>query len=116
MQNQVQYSQQSNSQQTGDILDQLPSDQSVPSHNEIRILDALFKQKKSTFDNILKHMKNILILGLLFIIFSLPPVDEIIIKIIKVAGTSPYILIGVKALLFMLAYFFIENFYLARNK
>jgi len=100
----------------GDPIDQLPADTSVPSHNEIRIVDQLFQQKKSIFDKILNQTKDIVVLGGLFIIFSLPFVDNLITKFISAAGTSPYILIGIKALLFVLIYFIIKNLYLARKQ
>lgn len=127
MQSQVQYTQhptqqrqginiQQQQQPFGDIIEQLPVDTSVPSHNEIRITDQLFQQKKSIFDKILHNTKDILILGGLFIIFSLPFVDNLITKFITVAGSSPYILIGVKTLLFVFSYFIIKNLYLARKR
>lgn len=122
MQNQVRYTEHQphsmqgmQQQQVGDMIDQLPADTSVPSHNEIRIVDQLFQQKKSMFDKILHSTKDILILGGLFIIFSLPFVDNLIQKFITVTSTSPYILIGVKALLFVFSYFIIKNLYLAKK-
>ena len=127
MQSQVQYTQQPTQQRQGiniqqqqqpfgDIIEQLPVDTSVPSHNEIRITDQLFQQKKSIFDKILHNTKDILIIGGLFIVFSLPFVDNLITKFITVAGSSPYILIGVKTLLFVFSYFIIKNLYLARKR
>jgi hypothetical protein len=100
----------------GDVIEQLPADMSVPSHNEIRIVDQLFQQKKGIFDRILGQTKDIIILGGLFIVFSLPFVDSLIRKFVTMAGTSPYILIGIKALLFVFSYFIIKNLYLAQKK
>lgn len=104
------------SQLMGDIIEQLPSDQTVPSHNEIRLVDTLFQQKKGIVDKILANTKDILIIGLLFVIISLQPVDELIKKFITITENSPYILIVVKALLLMILYFIVSNFYLSRNK
>jgi len=100
----------------GDIIEQLPSDQTVPSHNEIRLVDTLFREKKGIMYKILTNTKDILIIGILFVIFSLPPVDTLIKKFITITENSPYILVGVKALLFMIVYFSLSNFYLSRNK
>lgn len=100
----------------GDVIEQLPADMSVPSHNEIRIVDQLFQQKKGIFDRILGQTKDIVVLGVLFIVLSLPFVDNLIRKFVTAAGTSPYILIGIKALLFVFTYFIIKNLYLARKK
>mgnify|MGYP000344729446 FL=1 len=127
MQSQVQYTQQppqpaqnmgmqQQQQPVGDVIEQLPADMSVPSHNEIRIVDQLFQQKKGIFDRILGQTKDIVILGGLFIVFSLPFIDNLIKKFVTAAGTSPYILIGIKALLFVFSYFIIKNLYLARKK
>jgi hypothetical protein len=102
-------------QAVGDFINQLPADMSVPSHNEIRIVDQLFHQKKGIFDLIMGKTKDIIVLGGLFIIFSLPFVDTLIMKFVTAASTSPYILIGIKALLFVLTYFIINNLYLARK-
>lgn len=122
MQNHVQYlenpskhSRGRKEQPIGDYIDQLPSDTSVPSHNEIRIVDKFFQQKKSIFDTILLQTKDIIIIGCLFILFSLPFVDNLIKKFVKITETSPYILVGIKALLFVIIYFFIKNIYLARK-
>lgn len=127
MQSQIQYKQQPrqqvhgiNIQQKqdlfGDIIEQLPVDTSVPSHNEIRITDQLFQKKKGIFDKILHNSKNIIILGGLFIILSLPFVDNFITKFITITGTSQYILIAVKAILFMISYFIIKNLYLVQKR
>jgi hypothetical protein len=126
MQSQVQYTQQppqpaqnmgmqQQQQPVGDVIEQLPADMSVPSHNEIRIVDQLFQQKKGIFDRILGQTKDIVILGGLFIVFSLPFADNLIKKFVTAAGTSPYILIGIKALLFVFSYFIIKNLYLVRK-
>jgi hypothetical protein len=102
--------------QMGDLINQLPADNTTLSHNEIRIVDQLFYQKKGIFDNILNKTKDIVILGILFVVFSLPFVDDLIKKFVTLAGSSPYILIGVKALLFVLSYFIIDNLYLAKKE
>ena len=67
-----------------DMLHELPADQTMPSHNEIRIVDSLFQQKKGVFDKILENTKDILILGILFSVLSIPQVDTIIKKLITI--------------------------------
>ena len=57
--------------QSGDSIGSLPTDQSVPNHNEIRLIDTLFKQNQSTINRILSGLKDVLIIGILFIVFSL---------------------------------------------
>jgi hypothetical protein len=98
----------------GDIIEQLPSDHSPPSHDEIRILDSLFKEQQGIVNKLLSEFKNIIIMGILFVIFSLPTLDDLIIKFINIASTSKYILVSIKALLFMVSYFVLQNLYLVR--
>lgn len=99
----------------GDIIEQLPSDQTIPSHNEIRIVDTLFKEQKSIIDTILMNTKDLIVLGILFIIFSLPQVDALIEQFFNSTSTSPYILIGVKTLLFIISYFILQNLHLVKK-
>jgi hypothetical protein len=101
-------------QELGDLIEQLPSDTSVPSHNEIRIVDQLF-QHKGMFDHILHNTKDIFILGALFAIFSLPFIDNLIKKFIKISSTSQYILISIKTILFIILYFILTNLQLIRT-
>jgi hypothetical protein len=123
MATQIQYSQQTTNlpqsqpmgQPMGDKIDQLPIDQTVPSHNEIRIVDSLFQQKKGIVDKILNNLKELLIIGILFIAFYLPSVNEMIQKLVPLTSTSPYILLGVKTICVMILYFIINNFYLSRK-
>lgn len=100
----------------GDVIDNLPTDQTVPSHNEVQILDTLFRQKQGTMQHILVHSKDVLIVGFLFVIFSLPQIDTLIEKFVPATASSPYILILIKCLLVMAIYFILKNWYLGRKK
>ena len=99
----------------GDDINALPTDQTVPSHNEINIVETLFKKKHSTIQKILSGAKETVLLLLLFIVFSLPQIDGLIQKMIS-AAESPYLLVGIKAVLFAATYFIIKNLYLVRKK
>jgi hypothetical protein len=100
---------------SGDSIDTLPTDQTVPSHNEIQMVENLFKQKQSTVQKLLSGAKEFVLLLLLFIVFSLPQLDSILRKIISMAE-SPYMLIAIKGVLFVVVYFLIKNLYLVRKK
>jgi hypothetical protein len=100
----------------GDPIDTLPIDQLPPSHEDIKLTDILFKKNKKIIDIILADAKNVLLMGILFIIFSLPIVDDIICRYINIANNSIYILIVIKAIFFMIIYYLINNLYLARLK
>jgi hypothetical protein len=95
--------------ENGDMIDQLPVDKSVPTQEEIELVDRLFEKRKSMFDKILYQLKDFLVLAVLYIIFSLPFIDNIITSIISSAATSSYILVGIKTLLFVGFYYVIKN-------
>ena len=57
--------------QNADIIDDLPTDHTVPSHSEINIVNNLFKENKSGMYKILHELKTALLIGILFIIFSI---------------------------------------------
>jgi hypothetical protein len=99
----------------GDYIDKLPLDNIMPSHEEIKLVDTLFKEQQTTFNKIFINLKDVLILGLLFVAFSVPQLDSVVMKILPCTEKSPYLLIGAKALLFMLVYFVIKNVYLVRK-
>jgi len=101
---------------SGDIIDNLPIDQSTPSHNEIQLVDTLFQKQKTMLQMIMSESKDVILIGFLFLLFLLPQIDEIIKKIIYSANNSEYILMISKVLLFMLAYFLLKNMYLVRKK
>ena len=98
-----------------DRIEGLPTDKNLPTHAEIQIVDALFKQKHTLVQTMLLGMKDVLMVGLLFILFSLPQIDEVIVRFAPATSTSSYILVGVKTVLFMFAYFVVKNSYLVRK-
>lgn len=99
---------------SGDAIESLPTDQTVPSHNEIQMVETLFKQKHTTVQKLLAGAKESVILLILYVIFALPFVDNMLGKFVDISQT-PYLLIGVKAVLFVVAYFLITNMYLVRK-
>ena len=124
--NQVQYSQpmgsgapglpyQSHPKIKGDLIGELPFDQTVLSHNEVRIVDTLFKQQQGVVDKILTNSKDVLLVGTLFMIFSLTPIDDFLLKMIPIARNSEYSLLIVKAVLIMLVFFLLKNIHLVRK-
>jgi hypothetical protein len=98
-----------------DVITSLPVDANPPSQDEVKILDVLFHKQKGTMEKIFSESKDVLIVGLLYILFSIPQIDSFIIKFIPSAETSIYILLSVKALIFMIAFFILKNWYLCRK-
>ena len=99
----------------GDPIAKLPVDQSQPTNNELQIVNSLFTKHKSTMDTIVEEAKDSLIIGLLFIVFSLPLLDNLLKRILPMTEKSPYVLVAIKALAVMALYWLIKHFYLSRK-
>lgn len=98
-----------------DNIDSLPTDKNPPSKGEIDIMESLFKKTHGTVEKLFDGTKDIMLIGLLFIIFSIPQLDGFVHKIVPSTANSPYILLFVKTLFFMFVYFLIKNLYLVRK-
>jgi hypothetical protein len=97
-----------------DSIDALPVDKNPVSLDESKIIDTLF-QNHSNINKIFEGTKDIILAGLLYLLFAFPQMDEWVKKMIPSAGTSEYILVGVKTVLFMFLYFVVKNMYLVRK-
>jgi uncharacterized membrane protein YbjE (DUF340 family) len=99
----------------GDPIAQLPVDQSQPTSNELQIVNTLFTTHKNIMDTIVEEAKDSLLIGFLFIVFSLPVIDNLIKRVLPMSEKSSYILIAIKALAVMALYWLIKHFYLSRK-
>lgn len=102
--------------QLGDDITKLPVDKNPPSVNEIHLVNSLFtEQNKSIISTILSEGKDAILVGILFILFSLPQIDEMFHKLIPSTKNSIYILLGIKAILITIIWWVIKYFYLSRK-
>ena len=99
----------------GDPIAQLPADQSQPTNNELQIVNTLFAHHKPEMNAVFAEVKDALIAGALFLVLSVPQVDALIIRIVPATGKSPYLLLGLKALILVALYWLIKHFYLSRG-
>lgn len=99
----------------GDIIDELPVDNNQPKHDELRIVNTLFKENEGTMTKIGRELKDLFVIGILFILFSLPQVDNMIKKVFPPAVNSIYILVGIKTLIVMVLFWVIKYFYLSKK-
>jgi len=97
----------------GDNIDYLPTDNTLPTHFELEIMNNLFRQNKNSFDSILEESKDLFLLFFLFIILSLPKTNEILKKIIHI--DSEIILVGLKSVILVTIYWLVKNFYLSKK-
>ena len=97
-----------------DPLQNLPMDQSQPTHKEIEIVDTLFKKHRGTMSVIVDEMKSSFIVGVLFLVLSLPQVDALFRRMIPSLANSTYIILIVKLVIFVALYWILKHFYLCR--
>lgn len=98
-----------------DVIDQLPTDLSTPSHSEINMVNTLFKQNRGKLQIIFDELKPSIIIGILFILFSMPQTDDFIKKLAPSSEKSIYILLGIKVLSVIAIFYFLNNMYLVRK-
>jgi hypothetical protein len=99
----------------GDHITQLPVDKNQPSDQELQIVNTLFTQHKGSMDSLAEEGKDLLIIAILIIIFSLPQVDKLFNKFVPVTQKSPYILFALRAVTVVIIYWLIKYFYLSRS-
>lgn len=100
---------------SGDNIRNLPIDNNEPNKEEIEIVNSIFKNHSNTMGGIFKDFKQSMIVGALFVLLSLPPIDKLLGKMIPMANRSYVTLLVVKFIIFMLFYYFIVNFAFATN-
>ena len=98
-----------------DNLQYLPTNKLSPSPTDLHLTDQIFGPETTLTTKFISEGKESIIIGLLFIIFSLPQIDELIKKILPIARNSVYFLILIKSLLFIIIFWLIKNFYLSKK-
>lgn len=91
----------------------LPTNNNQPSYSEMKIIDTLFENNSSI--NYVEIIKKSLLLFVLFILFSLPQIEVIILQILPSLKDSSYILLALKSLLFVVSYIIIKNYVMKLN-
>jgi hypothetical protein len=121
MENNIRYSQQStipDLQQDidADLIMSLPSDETQPSHNELRLVNTLFKNHKKTMDIIFEEAQDAILVGIIVVlILSVPQVDEYIKKFVPMSQKSDYVLVLAKGILAVAMFWITKHFYLSRK-
>ncbi len=99
----------------GDNISTLPVDKIPPTHDDLEIVNNLFPMQSIPMQIVASESKDAVIVGLLFVMFSLPPVDDFIKKFLPVTEKAPYLLIFIKAFAFIILFWILKNFYLSRK-
>jgi len=100
-----------------DTIQSLPTDESSPTHPELKIVDYLFEKDGSQhkINGLVSEFKSSILAAGLFVILSLHPLDMLITQMIPVASNAVILMI-IKAIFFMVVFYFIQNFWLVRKK
>lgn len=116
MQTPVQYSQSLlATDQNADSIATLPTNQVQPSHNELKIVDTLFKSHGGTMNKIFAEVQDAILIGILFIVVSLPQTDDLLKRLLPMTQNSPYILMLTKAIALIILYWLLKNLWLAKK-
>ena len=99
---------------SGDYIENLPTDKTKPSEEQINLVNNIFKKNCSTMDRLASEFKEGMVIAILFVVFSLPQVDGIIQRFVPSAD-NVMVLTGVKAVIVVLLFYFIRNFHLAKR-
>jgi hypothetical protein len=98
----------------GDDINKLPVDKLEPTLPEIQVIDTLFEKHKSTINKILEEGKDLFILGIIFILISLPKCDEILKRFIPIANNNNFLIL-IKAIIIIVVYWVVKFSYLSKN-
>lgn len=93
----------------GDPIQNLPVDDSPPSHNEINMINNIFKSNDKNIKNLLTEIKYMIISAALFILFSIPKVDTTIKSLIPYCENNDFFLLIIKAIIFSISLYFIQH-------
>lgn len=118
MENNIKYSQMSDLQQDidADLITNLPVDGNQPSHNELRLVDTLFKSHAKTMNILVEEAQDSILVGIIVVfILSVPQVDEYIKRFVPMSQTSDYILVLTKGILAAILFWLTKHFYLSRK-
>ena len=95
-----------------DTISNLPTDQSIPSEQELLLLNSLFEEKKTPIRRIVNEAYEPFFVGILFVIFSSPQIDTLINLYIPVTQNSIYFLLLTKMFIVMILFWIIKHFHL----
>ena len=100
-----------------DPISALPTDKHEPTPSELHVIHTLFNDSsnKKSMTTIFVEAKESLIVGILFVILSIPQIDILINKILPITEKSSYILLLIKVLIIMLLFWLVKHLYLAKK-
>lgn len=104
-----------NRKMSSDMIETLPTDQTEPTQGELVIIDNLFRKQMGILDRALSGLRDVVVIGVVFLLISTSQAESLIKRFIPVTENSCYLLLLVKTLCFMFMYFLVKNLYLVRK-
>tara|TARA_B100001769_G_C21529771_1_gene303730 strand:- start:67 stop:378 length:312 start_codon:yes stop_codon:yes gene_type:complete len=100
-----------------DSLQELPTDETAPTHPELKMVDYLFEKNGSQhkINGLISEFKVAIFSSILFVIFSLSIVDTLLMNIVSVANNGVIRTI-IKAILFMILVYTFQNLSFIRKQ
>ena len=82
---------------------------------EIELIDTIFKGEPSTLKVLIDEIKEPLIVGVLFVLFSLQYVESVTQSLLPLTNNSPIFIMITKVIFIMILFWIIKHFNLSRN-
>ena len=100
-----------------DVIANLPIDKSIPTESELMILNTIFKDKEKTsvVKSVMNEAYEPFLVGILFVILSIPKLDEFITSNIQITQNSLYFLLLFKMFIIMILFWIVKHFHLCRK-
>jgi uncharacterized membrane protein YbjE (DUF340 family) len=98
-----------------DHMRDLPTDNSLPSEQERRIIETFFRENPSAVTVVASEVKECIIIIILFMLFSSQQVTDLIEKFVPITSRSTLFMTLIKCAMILVLYYFAKNFQLIRK-
>jgi hypothetical protein len=95
-----------------DSISRLPTDSTIPHHNEIVMVNELFKKHGSTMDKVVEEFRSPIIYTMVFILLSLPIATRAINYLCPAIASDDGNLFAIlsKAIIFLIIVYVVQNY------
>jgi hypothetical protein len=100
---------------SGDPISSLPVDEQPPTEKERLLVEKYFKKNISTFSKIMDSGQDAIVVGLIYIVMSLPQVDTLLIRFFPSLENQNYVRLAVKGLIATILFYCVKYMYLIRK-
>jgi hypothetical protein len=99
-----------------DYIDDLPIDKKMKQTEiELELIDSIFKGEPSHLEVVFDEIKEPVLVGFLFAVFSLQYIDNLTQSLFPLTNNSPIFIMTTKVVLIMIAFWVLKHFSLSRS-